>query len=380
MWHTETDVFALILFVIMSRIESGKMLLKSESFPFAEFIAGVNNIIYPQVRAKGVEYECSVSNEVCEAYCGDEMKLQQVLVNVLGNAVKFTERGKITLDVSVADREQNREKLRFVVSDTGCGIAEEDLGRIFDAFEQVDTSTTTVFGGTGLGLAITKNLVNLMGGIVTVRSIVGVGSEFTIDVPLTADESALRLPRLQPNLQNLHTLIVDDDLLICEQTQDILRDIGMMLENTGGQEYLFLALSADGITYVLPLSDVGQIASEPPQDMNRMREMSREITGIIKDIEDIAFQTNILALNAAVEAARAGEAGKGFSVVANEIRRLSEKTTEASRSTGDLIGKTVDMENWLVDTRKQPPPVILSEAKNLVANLLYILRRVRSSE
>ena len=77
--------------------------------------------------------------------------------------------------------------------------------------------------------------------------------------------------------------------------------------------------------------------------MNRMREMSREITGIIKDIEDIAFQTNILALNAAVEAARAGEAGKGFSVVANEIRRLSEKTTEASRSTGDLIGKTVDM-------------------------------------
>jgi len=77
--------------------------------------------------------------------------------------------------------------------------------------------------------------------------------------------------------------------------------------------------------------------------MNRMREMSREITGIIKDIEDIAFQTNILALNAAVEAARAGEAGKGFSVVANEIRRLSEKTTEASRSTSDLIGKTVDM-------------------------------------
>ena len=242
----------------MSRIESGKMLLKSESFPFAEFIAGVNNIIYPQVRAKGVEYECTVSNEVCEAYCGDEMKLQQVLVNVLGNAVKFTERGKITLDVSVADREQNREKLRFVVSDTGCGIAEEDLGRIFDAFEQVDTSTTTVFGGTGLGLAITKNLVELMGGGISVRSIAGIGSEFTIDVPLTADETAERPQALRQNLRNLHTLIVDDDLMICEQAQDILRSIGMTGEwVTSGREAVgrVRVRAADGKNYDFILID-----------------------------------------------------------------------------------------------------------------------------
>jgi len=235
----------------MSRIESGKMLLKNETFTLQEFISGVNNIIYPQVRAKGIEYECTVSGELDDSYIGDEMKLQQVLVNVLGNAVKFTSRGKITLDVSVLSREAAQEKVRFVVGDTGCGIAPADLGRIFDAFEQADTSTTTVFGGTGLGLAITKNLVNLMGGIVTVRSIVGVGSEFTIDVPLTADESALRLPRLQPNLQNLHTLIVDDDLLICEQTQDILRDIGMIGEwvTSGGEAVARVRGNADSGKY-----------------------------------------------------------------------------------------------------------------------------------
>jgi len=221
----------------MSRIESGKMLLKNMRFPFSEFIAGVNNIIYPQVRAKGIEYECTVSGEICEAYFGDEMKLQQVLVNVLGNAVKFTAKGKITLDISILGRESNREKFRFVVSDTGCGIAENDQAKIFDAFEQVDTSTTTVFGGTGLGLAVTKNLVGLMGGSISVRSIVGVGSEFTIDVPLTVDESAVQRPKNQPNLRNLHTLIVDDDLLICEQTQDILKDIGMVGEwVTSGHE------------------------------------------------------------------------------------------------------------------------------------------------
>jgi two-component system sensor histidine kinase/response regulator len=221
----------------MSRIESGKMLLKNERFPFPEFISSVNNIIYPQVRAKGVDYECTVSAEVGDSYLGDEMKLQQVLVNVLGNAVKFTAKGKISLDVSVLGHESNQEKVRFIVSDTGCGIAEENLGRIFDAFEQVDASSTTVFSGTGLGLAISKNLVGLMGGMISVRSIVGVGSEFTIDVPLTSDDTPARKPQLQANLQNLYTLIVDDDLLICEQTQNILRDIGMIGEwVTSGNE------------------------------------------------------------------------------------------------------------------------------------------------
>ena len=242
----------------MSRIESGKMLLKNDSFLFAEFIGGVNNIIYPQARAKGLDYECTVSSEVDDVYIGDEMKLQQILVNVLGNAVKFTAAGRITLDVSVLSHEKNQAKLRFVVNDTGCGIAEESLGRIFEAFEQADTSTTTVFGGTGLGLAITKNLAGLMGGSVGVRSIVGVGSEFTVDIPLTVDETVIRAPKLPLNLRNLHTLIVDDDLLVCEQTVAILKDIGMTGEwVTAGQEAVsrVRAKSADGSYYDFILID-----------------------------------------------------------------------------------------------------------------------------
>jgi len=221
----------------MSRIESGKMLLKNVSFPFSDFIAGVSNIIYPQARAKGIDFECTVSDEIGDAYLGDEMKLQQILVNVLGNAVKFTEKGRISLDISISGRRANQEKLRFIVGDTGCGIAEKDQNKIFEAFEQVDTSTTTVFGGTGLGLAVTKNLVVLMGGSISVRSILGVGSEFTIDIPLTVDAARARQQKDRPNLQNLNTLIVDDDLLICEQTQNILKDIGMAGEwVTSGHE------------------------------------------------------------------------------------------------------------------------------------------------
>ena len=242
----------------MSRIESGKMLLKNESFLFSEFVSGVNNIIFPQARSKGLDYECTVSNEIDDSYIGDEMKLQQILVNVLGNAVKFTARGKVSLDMSLVSRDGNQAKLRFVVNDTGCGISEENQSRIFDAFEQVDTSTTTVFGGTGLGLAITKNLVTLMGGSVSVRSIVGVGSEFTIDVPLTMDEAVVARPKFIHNLQNLHALIVDDDLFVCEQTNGILKEIGMLGEwVTSGQEAVerVRVKSADGTYYDFILID-----------------------------------------------------------------------------------------------------------------------------
>ena len=211
----------------MSRIESGKLLLRSEKFMFRDFISGINTMIYGQTKAKGLDYECVVSNEIAEAYVGDAMKLQQVLVNVLGNAVKFTKAGKVTLDIRPLSVSGTRSVVRFTVNDTGIGIREDHLETIFAPFEQEDTTTTTTFGGTGLGLAITKNLVNLMGGSIRVRSIVGVGSEFTVDVPLTIDESVLTQPKLDLHFEKMTTLIVDDDLVVCEQTEKILCDIGM---------------------------------------------------------------------------------------------------------------------------------------------------------
>jgi len=211
----------------MSRIESGKMLLKNEKFLFHDLISGINTMIYNQADAKGLDYECIVDNEVSEAYIGDAMKLQQVLINVLGNAVKFTKQGKVSLEVQQVSKVGKDVKLRFIVNDTGCGISEENQARIFDPFEQADTSTTTIFGGTGLGLAITKNLINLMGGTIHLRSIVGVGSEFTIELPIVEDDSVLIQPKLIYNFEKLHTLVVDDDVLVCEQTQSVLNDIGM---------------------------------------------------------------------------------------------------------------------------------------------------------
>ena len=214
----------------MSRIESGKMMLSSESFLLRDLVASVNDLIYSQAQNKGLDYECNVGPETVEAYVGDFMKLQQVLVNLLGNAVKFTDRGKVMFSVHQIFRSKDQAKVRFIVNDTGRGISEEDQARIFEPFEQADTSTTTAFGGTGLGLAITKSLVELMGGTIRLRSIEGVGSEFTIEVPLAVDESIVGAPEPIYHFELMRTLVVDDDLVTCEQTDQILKDIGMQGE------------------------------------------------------------------------------------------------------------------------------------------------------
>lgn len=217
----------------MSRIESGKMLLRRETIAFEEFIGGVNTICYAQAQSKNVDYECIVEPSVESQYIGDSMKLQQVLVNILSNALKFTpEGGKVTLHVQQLKRLKDFATMRFVIADTGCGIGEEFLPHLFEPFEQENSSATTPYGGTGLGLAICKNLVELMDGSIKVRSILGIGSEFTIDLKLgVSEETRQRASHSLPaDLDNLNALVVDDDVSVCEHTHIILENIGVQSE------------------------------------------------------------------------------------------------------------------------------------------------------
>ncbi|MEG2670198.1 MAG: ATP-binding protein, partial [Oscillospiraceae bacterium] len=164
----------------MSRIESGKVLLKSEKIPFEDFLHEINAICYSNAKAKGIDYENIVDNRIDEYYLGDATKLQQILINILSNAIKFTAGGgKVSLNVYQVKKDKENATIRFVINDTGCGINQKFVSKIFEPFEQEYGGTTTMYGGTGLGLAISKNLVELMDGKISVRSIVGVGSEFT---------------------------------------------------------------------------------------------------------------------------------------------------------------------------------------------------------
>ncbi len=217
----------------MSRIESGKMSLRKEEFNFEEFINGINTILYEQCRDSGLDYDCIVKGFTEETYVGDSTKLQQVLVNVLGNAVKFTPTGgKIHFMIEQVSRTKEKAAMRFTVSDTGIGIDSAFLPHIFEAFTQESRGNTSVYGGTGLGLAISKNIVTLMGGNIAVHSIKNVGTEFTIDVNLDLSQSTRIKHRMisDLNLKSLETLIVDDDVIVCQHTQIILRDSGFAAE------------------------------------------------------------------------------------------------------------------------------------------------------
>ena len=216
----------------MSRIESGKLNLRQESIPFSEFINGINSIIYEQATECGITYDAIITGFIAESYIGDSMKLQQILVNLLGNAVKFTPKGgKVQLIISQEHTECDTAMMKFTINDTGIGISEEFQRIMFDPFEQEQNGITTPYNGTGLGLAITKNLVQLMGGRITVNSIVGVGTEFVISLPLGIDTEARPCKiKAEMPLSTLSALVVDDEILICQQTHELLMDLGMKAE------------------------------------------------------------------------------------------------------------------------------------------------------
>jgi len=193
-----------------SKIEAGKMALVPSEFQLDETLTALATIMTVNIGPRDLELAIGLSPHVPQVLIGDALRLQQVLVNLVSNAIKFTERGEVAVSVDVAQRQGSRVLLRFVVRDTGIGINEEQQSRLFNAFEQADGSTTRRFGGTGLGLAICRRLVEMMGGEIGVHSTPGVGSEFFFTVPLGVVLNAAQIVR-RSSIGNLRLLIVDDN-------------------------------------------------------------------------------------------------------------------------------------------------------------------------
>ena len=195
-----------------SKIESGKLELELSEFNIRDCAEGALDLFAHTAAQKGVDLLYEIEDDVATEIKGDVTRLRQIIVNLIGNALKFTEKGEIELNLSTGRNESNLKELVISVRDTGIGISEEGIGKLFQSFSQVDTSTTRRYGGTGLGLAISKLLTELMGGRMWVESEEGVGSTFRFSIVpewITTKPKRYRSTE-RPNLRGKHVLIVDD--------------------------------------------------------------------------------------------------------------------------------------------------------------------------
>ncbi|MBF0369366.1 MAG: response regulator [Magnetococcales bacterium] len=224
----------------LSSLDSGKQVLARSSINLSELVRGVLSILSPVVKKKGISMVSSVDDGVPAIINGDERRLRQVLLHLLSNAVKFSSDGEIRLSVGVVEDPSEIHALKFTVTDSGVGIAKENLERIFHPFTQVDSSDTRRHGGTGLGLAICRRFVRWMGGDVHVESVLGEGSAFSFTFPLTTSDACQ--PLVQPAPLTFQTdthqeippeakiLVAEDDPVNRALTLGILRKCGVVAD------------------------------------------------------------------------------------------------------------------------------------------------------
>ncbi|MDK2123119.1 response regulator [Parachitinimonas caeni] len=196
-----------------SKVEAGKLDIEHIEFDLRNVLDNLGSITAVQAESKGLELLFSIDSNVPGSLCGDPLRLGQILLNLVNNAIKFTERGEVTVTVAVAIAPcaEDQVPVRFSVRDTGIGMNETQLGRLFQSFSQADTSTTRRYGGTGLGLAISRQLVELMGGKINVRSTPGQGSEFSFVLPLGRGSEQPRPAISVAALRGMKVLVVDDN-------------------------------------------------------------------------------------------------------------------------------------------------------------------------
>ena len=241
----------------LSKIEAGKLQLESTDFEVERVIDNVINLVRDKAEAKHIELVEDL-RALPPRLSGDGMRLGQILLNFVGNAVKFTERGRIVLRALPVAADDFGITVRFEVSDSGIGLSEEQQGRLFQAFEQADTSTTRRYGGTGLGLAISRRLVQLMDGQIGVNSALGEGSTFWIEIPLHYAQPGHEARREQLNTRGLSALVADDLAESRESLAEALMMQGFKVDTVAdGQAALERIVAADaaGAPFDLIMSD-----------------------------------------------------------------------------------------------------------------------------
>ncbi len=232
----------------ISKIEADKIEIEIIEFSLRELLESVVHLLSVKTYQKNLSFYCEHSPAIPDIFMGDPTRIRQVLINLIGNALKFTHKGSISLNVEVADKIEHSVVLKFQVNDTGIGIPADKLENLFDSYSQAETSTTRTYGGTGLGLTITKKLVGLMGGTIIVSSLPGQGSSFMLSLPLSCPDPAENPVKLllPPELLGARVLIADTEERHAGQLKEFLTNWGFKPMTAHTPDEIKTALKTNG--------------------------------------------------------------------------------------------------------------------------------------
>ena len=280
--HAAVHLLGIINDVLdLSKIEAGKLAIDHVEFELGGVIEQAVSVVAESAFAKGLELVVDVDPGVPVRATGDPVRLAQILINYLSNAVKFTEQGEVALTLRCSERDARRCLLRFEVRDTGIGLSEEQRSRLFHSFQQADASTTRRYGGTGLGLAIAKQLAELMGGAVGVESAPGAGSTFWFTARVGCNPADLRAPSPATELAGTRVLVVDDNQRTREVIVAMLSSLHVDAAGAAsGQEALatLQAAAARGQPYATVLLDWRMPGMDGRQTADAIRALELAVT------------------------------------------------------------------------------------------------------
>lgn len=290
----------------MSRIESGKMQIHEQECNISELMHNLVNIIQPQVKAKQLELFIDTFEVTNEDVIADPLKLNQIFINLMSNAVKYTPAGGM-ITFRIIQHTTFRHgygDYEFIIKDNGIGMSAEFVKHVFEPFERESTTTKSGIQGTGLGMAITKNIIEMMNGKVSVESEVGKGSTFTVNLSLKLQDVEKNAEQIK-ELEGLRALVVDDDLNICDSVSKMLKTIGMRAEwTTSGREAVYRARSArdEGDSYHTYIIDWQMPETSGVETARKIRSVVGEESPIIiltaydwTDIEEEAKEAGVTA-------------------------------------------------------------------------------------
>ena len=227
-----------------SKIEAGKLDMERMDFRLDGVLESLSSVVGQKVHEKNLEFLIAAPHDLPPSLVGDPLRLGQILINLVNNAVKFTNRGEVAVNVALEEQLSDRVKLKFSIRDSGIGMTPEQTIRLFQAFSQADTSTTRKYGGTGLGLSISKRLVEMMGGEIWVESNYGAGSTFLFTAWFGSGSAEPERKPLIPDLRGIRALVVDDNALACEILADALKVFALRVESVSSGEAALRELAA----------------------------------------------------------------------------------------------------------------------------------------